>query len=306
MPQTRTGRASNGSALEAQNVEKENVDPQELTKANVEPDANQGKKRKSSGGDVAQGSSTRKEKVAKKEEKPVQQMEKPRLTTPDIEFDFDRSQLRDPRPTPGRVTRPRHGSIELKHEDVDVLNRFRSDYHVPKPEKPKGRLNALQKDELYGQEALADPLKTFHFLHVCYAKGRDGLPTCDEAGFQLDFDKVANWMRPESYSKSKVMNRMDRALEKGATEDEQICEAFFVDGKAPHDPNHTHMILYIVKDLISKDIGVPWHQIGPSEARKWRETHEPVIGAKWWKPPNEVEKKRLYKMLGGAALRKHI
>lgn len=30
-----------------------------------------------------------------------------RLTTPDIQFDYDRSQLRDPRQTPGRGGRPR-------------------------------------------------------------------------------------------------------------------------------------------------------------------------------------------------------
>jgi hypothetical protein len=35
------------------------------------------------------------------------QQSKPRLTTPDPEFDYDRSQLRDPRPTPGRKARPR-------------------------------------------------------------------------------------------------------------------------------------------------------------------------------------------------------
>ncbi|KAH8161814.1 hypothetical protein CIB48_g6435 [Xylaria polymorpha] len=32
---------------------------------------------------------------------------RPRLTTPDLEFDYDRSQLRDPRPTPGRTRQPR-------------------------------------------------------------------------------------------------------------------------------------------------------------------------------------------------------
>jgi hypothetical protein len=29
-----------------------------------------------------------------------------RLSTPDLEFDYDRSQLRDPRPTQGRKARP--------------------------------------------------------------------------------------------------------------------------------------------------------------------------------------------------------
>ncbi|KAF1975273.1 hypothetical protein BU23DRAFT_566845 [Bimuria novae-zelandiae CBS 107.79] len=35
----------------------------------------------------------------------IEAAKKPRLTIPDLEFNYDRSQLRDPRPTPGRATR---------------------------------------------------------------------------------------------------------------------------------------------------------------------------------------------------------
>lgn len=38
---------------------------------------------------------------------------KPRLTTPDLEFDYDRSQLRDQRPTPGRKARPRYDCFSI-------------------------------------------------------------------------------------------------------------------------------------------------------------------------------------------------
>jgi hypothetical protein len=87
----------------------------------------------------------------------------------------------------------------------------------------------------YAKQALADPSYTFHDLHVCHKKGRNGSPTYDEAGFQLDWDKVDKWMKPQSYSKSRAVNGMNRALERAAKEEKLTYEAFFIDGKGPSD-----------------------------------------------------------------------
>lgn len=46
-----------------------------------------------------------------------------------------------------------------------------------------------------------NPLSAFHDLDRCNQKGREGSPTYDSAGFQLDFNKVENWMKPTSYNK---------------------------------------------------------------------------------------------------------
>ncbi|KAI0530289.1 hypothetical protein GGR58DRAFT_524768 [Xylaria digitata] len=96
--------------------------------------------------------------------------QRPRLTTPDLEFDYDQSRLRDPRPTPGRVRRPRLRESEVSEE-------FKQRFFIPKPERPKGRLNAYQKDLLYQEQSFLDPLQTFHDLHVCHRKGPYGQPT---------------------------------------------------------------------------------------------------------------------------------
>jgi hypothetical protein len=45
---------------------------------------------------------------------------KPTLTEKDLEFDFDHSQIRDPRATPGRVKRPRYEERELSEESIKV------------------------------------------------------------------------------------------------------------------------------------------------------------------------------------------
>jgi hypothetical protein len=53
-----------------------------------------------------------------------------------------------------------------------------------------GRLNAVQKDRLYKDESRLNSFATFHHLYQCHDKGRDGFPTYDEGGFELDWEKV--------------------------------------------------------------------------------------------------------------------
>lgn len=98
--------------------------------------------------------------------------QKTTLKEKDLEFDFDHSQIRDPRATPGRVKRPRYEERELNEE-------FLSKFHIPKH-----------------RNKHTDPLYSFYDLHRCHRKGPDGSPTYDSAGFQLDYEKVAKWMKP--------------------------------------------------------------------------------------------------------------
>ena len=51
---------------------------------------------------------------------------RPILKLLDLEFVFDRSQLRDPRPTPGRKARPRYSSFELDGEQNSLKRRLES------------------------------------------------------------------------------------------------------------------------------------------------------------------------------------
>lgn len=164
----------------------------------------------------------------------------------------------------------------------------------------------MQKDEVHRQESLLDPLATSHALYVCHKKGRDGSPTYDEAGFQLDYNKVDEWMKPEVYDKRRMMRGMDKAIEKDDREQAEICKAFFKGDTAPRKSEPMGFIDY-VKDHLSKDLGIPWHQIGPKEATQWEAKG---FGKKdygtWWHEPNQVEWKRMGKMHGGCLLRKNL
>ncbi|KAI0967047.1 hypothetical protein F4678DRAFT_257761 [Xylaria arbuscula] len=224
---------------------------------------------------------------------------KPRLTSPDLEFDFDKSQLRDPRPTPGRVQRPRF-------EERDLTEDFKQRFFVSQAEKPKGRMNAYMKDQLYKEQVLLDPAMTFHDLNVCHKRGPRGKPTYDSSGFQLDYDKVAEWMRPRPYNKKRIMRGMERSLDRGERERREMFECFFIRGDEPEATPGSFVDSY-VKDHISKDLGVPWHQIDGGRAREWlAKGFEKKKFSEWWREPNEEEKKRMMKMLSGASLRKDL
>ncbi|KAI1468302.1 uncharacterized protein F4812DRAFT_458735 [Daldinia caldariorum] len=204
---------------------------------------------------------------------------KPRLTTPDLEFDYYRSQLRDPRPTPGRVKRPRWRQFDLPD---DIKERF----YIPRLVKPKGRLDAFEKHCLFEAKMLMDPSASFHDLY-------------------LDWDKVDDWMKPEPYSKKKAVSRMEKVVDKRKREEREMYDNFFLDGKAP-DAEPTIVTEYL-KDHVSKDLGVPWHQIGPKYVAEWAEKGFPKQKAEeWWREPNETERRRMSKMASGCVLRKDL
>ncbi|KAI8960350.1 hypothetical protein F5Y11DRAFT_330310 [Daldinia sp. FL1419] len=236
---------------------------------------------------------------AQETEEVPEEQRKPRLTTPDLEFDYDRSQLRDPRPTPGRVKRPRWEAFDLPQ---DIKERF----YIPEPKKPKGRLNALEKDRLFKKKALMDPSETFHDLYVCHKKGPKGSPTYDSAGFQLDWKKVDDWMRPRAYNKGSIVNGMTKRIEKEMREKREMFDIFFVDGKPPDAELSTDVLEYL-RDHVSKDLGVPWHQIGPKHLAEWAEKgFQKQKAEEWWREPNEMERLRMSKMESGCELRKDL
>lgn len=225
-----------------------------------------------------------------------QQQPLPRLTSPDLEFDWDRSKLKDPRPTPGRERRPRYSEFDLPAE---LAAR-----RPPSPEKPKGRLNAMQQDELFKEKARRDPAAAFHNLHVCYDRGPNGPPTYDNAGFRLDYDKVVDWFKPVRYSKSRMMKGMDKALARGQSLDEHTIQAFFEDSEAAKEKlfgNPIHMSM--VKDTISKDLGIPHHKIGHAEIDMWEQKGYQKHKVEDWLTFSDEDKKRDLKMMTGSKLR---
>ncbi|KAI1097554.1 hypothetical protein F4804DRAFT_347093 [Jackrogersella minutella] len=233
------------------------------SKANTSKTTSRGRKRKSTESDPSDNP------------KGAKQARKPDAPKPDVTPNED--QLRESRPTPGRIKRPRYSSFRIPEG-------FKDRFYVPKPVKPKGRLNALQKHKMYIQTTMLDPSETFHDLHACHRKGRNGSPTCDSAGFQLDWNKVDDWMHPPSYTKSRAVTRMERRVEEMDRKSRKMRDIFFVDG------NDMFVDDYL-KDHVSKDLGIPWHQIGPEQLLE---------------EPNEVEKARMSNMSSGCLLRKDL
>ena len=64
-------------------------------------------------------------------------------------------------------------------------------------------------------------------MHICYKKGPRGSPTYDGAGFQLDYDEVADWMKPRAYNKKSMVGGMGNASEEGgARKSRDGCNTF--------------------------------------------------------------------------------
>ncbi|KAF9774557.1 hypothetical protein IL306_007421 [Fusarium sp. DS 682] len=208
---------------------------------------------------------------------------KPTLTEKDLEFDFDHSQIRDPRATPSRVRRPRY-------RGSDVSEEFLSKFHIPEH-----------------RQKHTDLLDTFYHLYRCHHKGPDGSPTYDSAGFQLDYKKVAKWMKPAAYNKKSMVNGMARHVKRVEEETKKIYDIFFIDGKGPEGEKGSTQVMDQIKDQVSKDLGVPWHQIDSKRLKEWEDKgFEKVNADQWWYRPNQVERDRFLKMLGGASLRKDL
>lgn len=225
-----------------------------------------------------------------------QQQPPPRLTTPDLEFDWDRSKLKDPRPTPGRERRPRYDEFDIPAE---LAAR-----RPPSPEKPKGRLNAMQKDALFEEKGRRDPAHAFHHLYQCRDKGPNGSPTYDRAGFRLDYNKVMDWFKPVRYNKTKMVKGMDRALARGQSLNEHTIQAFFEDFESAKEKMlNSHIDMGIVMDTISKDLGIPRHKIDHGEIDMWEQKGFKKHRVEDWTTYSDEDKKRDLKMMGGSKLR---
>lgn len=222
----------------------------------------------------------------------------PRLTTPELEFDYDRSKLKDPRLTPGRKARPRY-------DELDLPERL-ADRRPPSPAKPRGRLNALQKDQWFKQRTREDPTKTFHDLYRCFDKGPDGSPTYDSAGFQLDYQKVADWCKPKPYNKQAMINGTEKMVARTQSLEERIAEAFFEDLDEARNKilKGNTLPINLARDTISKDLGTPWHKIGHEEVDLWENKGFSKHKVEDWLTYSDEDKKRYMKMLRGASLRK--
>ncbi|PVH68753.1 hypothetical protein DL98DRAFT_662030 [Cadophora sp. DSE1049] len=171
------------------------------------------------------------------------------------------------------------------------------------PPGKKVRKSAWEKNEEYKQFIRENEGHMFHELYVCFDKGPNGSPTYDKAGFQLDYHKVADWMKPTPYNKSRMVNGMEKAIAKSQAESEQMAEIFFEKGEAPKDARNSQGKDFW-KDRVSKDLSVPWHKITVEHFKEWEKKGFKKARRGEYENPSEEERKRMLRLMSGASLRK--
>lgn len=137
-------------------------------------------------------------------------------------------------------------------------------------------------------------------LYVCYSKGPNGSPTYDNSGFELDYHKVAEWMKPKPYNKSAMVKGMARAVERKQNEEMRMAEIFFERGAVPENLEYAHFW----KDRVSKDLNVPWHKIGVKEFEEWEKRGFKKAKKGGYQEFGEEDHDRHMRLLEGASLRK--
>jgi hypothetical protein len=91
---------------------------------------------------------------------------------------------------------------------------------------------------------------------------------------------VDEWMQPQQ-----MVRGMDKALERAEKEEEKIFEFFFSEDLSDQ-VDMGYDVKYHVKDQVSKDLHIPWHQIGPEQIQIWRNRgFEPVDYLEWGRIP---------------------
>ncbi|KAF5620164.1 hypothetical protein F52700_11484 [Fusarium sp. NRRL 52700] len=109
---------------------------------------------------------------------------------------------------------------------------------------------------------------------------------------------IAKWMKSVAYNKKSMVNGMERHLKRIEDETKKIYDCSFIDGKGPVGEMGSTLDMDQIKDQVSKNLGVPWHQIDPKQLQKWEDQGFAKVDAdKWWRRPNQVERDRFMKML---------
>ncbi|KAH8594006.1 hypothetical protein B0O99DRAFT_625740 [Bisporella sp. PMI_857] len=249
----------------------------------TDADADNKKKRKAEH-DLPQGyTTTKKEKFVKKEEPPAWKVEARSATPPPAS---------EPKKitTPGRVGPIRRTSFSCTPNILPFKG----------TKGKKVRKTAAEKDAEYKQFVLENEQHVFHALHVCYNKGPNGSPTYDEYGFELDYKKVADWMKPKAYNKRSMVNGMERHLERRKREDEKMKAIFFEHGEAPERSDNSEYW----KDRVSKDLNVPWHRVGVKEFEEWERRGFKKARKGDYENITKEDRERMLGLMSGASLRK--
>lgn len=175
-----------------------------------------------------------------------------------------------------------------------------------KSDEPKKPLR-VRKQEEFDRNAREDPNHVFHDLYVCRGKGPDGSPTYDQAGFELDYDKVMDWFKPHPIRKPtlKQSERMHERFKQKHKDEKEMGRLFYKNGAAPEDSiKRPSCAPDAWKEKVGKDLGVLWHEIDLDDFREWDRQGFPKAGKGEYEKFTDDERKHFTDLLTGASLRK--
>ncbi|KAF2249446.1 hypothetical protein BU26DRAFT_519506 [Trematosphaeria pertusa] len=226
-------------------------------------------------------------------EREDKQNERPQTPPEGSPKDFPQQLQERNQKTPGRV-----GPVKKRDFDLEPqIHPFKGEPGH------KVRKSAAEKEEEYTQFIREHEGHPFHELHVCYDKGPDGSPTYDKAGFELDYNKVVQWMKPVSRQSLKSKKHYQRIDEK-MKEEARKREIFFVPGEAPDDKGSSPLLEAAWTDRVSKDLQIPYHKVGVAEFEEWERRGFPKARRGEYSSLTKEELDRLMRLTEGAALRK--
>ncbi len=174
-----------------------------------------------------------------------------------------------------------------------------------KPRKKRKTQGEIWEEE-HPRGSDQDPFK---HIHNCVDKGRDGSPTYDESGFELDYDKCLEWCKPMSRSKLKPTlaeeKRFGDYIEKKEKEEKRMAElvgdANF-DGKSGLDKC---IKVEVYKERVRNDLGKKTYHVTIQDFEDW---HKKGFRAKTEEFDIEnmdpERKQKLTDYMTGASLRK--
>ena len=191
--------------------------------------------------------------------------------------------------TPGRI-----GPIQESCQCEPDIKPFRGE------KGHKVRKSAFEKDQEYKDFIRRHEGHPFHDLYVCYDKGPNGSPTYDKAGFELDYKKVAHWMKPVS-PQSLISERYNKYIDKMVEEGKRKLDIFFGDKR----DSRSEKFEGVAQDRVSKDLQIPYHKVGLAEFEEWERRGFPKANLdEVASSTTQADRDRLLRMATGSSLRK--
>ncbi|RDW91670.1 hypothetical protein BP5796_02835 [Coleophoma crateriformis] len=191
--------------------------------------------------------------------------------------------------TPGRIGPIKKTSRDCEPDIEPDIKPFKG------PPGKKVRKTYKEKDDEYKNSSSR--------MKLTCSISPNGSPTYDKAGFELDYKKVADWMKPQVYNKSAMIRGMDKAVNKAMEATKRMAEIFFEKGEAPEDPSDVMAADYW-KDRVSKDLNIPWHKVGVAEFEQWDKMGFKKARRGEYENFTQEERDRMLDLMECASLRK--